>query len=87
MSYATLTPTDISADSRWVLGHKVVDDGHFFISSELVVIRSDGLNPVQLTNSASLREFRPHFSPDATRIACIDDASGRLVLLDLVGVE
>jgi hypothetical protein len=79
--------TDVSLDGRWVLGFRTVEDGLCILGSDLQLVRSDGSLVVGLTSTPAINESDARFAPDGRKIACIDDRTGKIWLLDLSGTE
>lgn len=57
-----------SPDGEWIVVQVTTDDGYVYTTSDLWVLRSDGAQQVQLTDTAGL-EMHPAWSPDGRFIA------------------
>lgn len=58
-----------SPDGEWMVYVILEDDGHYITSSEIYIIRYDGTQKNQLTNTTDLIEKYPIFAPDGSKIA------------------
>jgi Tol biopolymer transport system component len=72
-----------SPDGRWIVTMVTEDDGEQFLSSDLVAVRSDGSERVQLTDSPDRLEMNPSWSPDGTRLAFDDLLDGVVYVLPI----
>jgi Tol biopolymer transport system component len=59
------------------------DDGHDYTSSEIYIIRRDGTNRRQVTDTPERLEMNPHWSPDGKQIVYDDLASGSIFIEDV----
>ena len=56
-------------DIDYIVGMNDTDDGHNLTSSDIVIVRNDGADYQQLTNTSSDIKMFPSVSPDGNRIA------------------
>jgi len=68
----------LSPDGKMVVFVLQTNDGTRFLTSDLYVRSVDGKHEVRLTNTPSVLETFPVFSPDGTRLAFVDAATGRV---------
>ncbi|HEX9657508.1 MAG TPA: hypothetical protein VGB89_11420 [Bacteroidota bacterium] len=67
-------------DGEWVVTMSDKDDGHEIISSDLVAVRVEGGEVIQLTSTDGIIELYPQCSPVDNRIVCAT-ADGHVLLL------
>lgn len=72
-----------SPDGRWIVYMVTEDDGEVFLSSDLVAVRADGTERVQLTDSPDRLEMNPTWSPDGGHLAFDDLLDGILYVLPI----
>jgi Tol biopolymer transport system component len=70
-----------SPDGRSLVCEVTEDDGMVITGSELYLIRADGSQRFQLTDTPDLIERWPSWSPDGTRIAC--SAGGAIYIVPI----
>ena len=71
-----------SPDGQWVVFMDDRDDGRIFTASEIFVIRADGSEKIQLTNTDDIIEMYPRWGTDNRTIVYASD-SGTIYLMKL----
>jgi len=72
-----------SPNGRWIAFMRDSDDGYTYTSSDIYLVKADGSNLTQLTNSPDLIEMYPQWSPDGKQIICDNPIDGNPILLTL----
>lgn len=72
-----------SPDSNSIVYMITEDNGYEFISSDIYLIDADGSNKVNLTNSESVIEMTPSFSPDGKSILFENYNEGSIYLMNI----
>jgi len=80
MGYAN-APT-WSPDGRWIAYMDDKDDGEKVISSEIMLLSADGKEKIQLTDSKTIQEQFPAWSPSMSAIVCHSN-DGEIIYLSL----
>lgn len=62
-----------SPDGQWVLFMDDRDDGYVFTDSEIFIIKADGSEKIQLTNTDDIIEMYPHWGTDNYTIVYASD--------------
>jgi len=73
-----------SPDGQHLVYMITQDDGHRIVSSDLCVIKTDGSEKQQLTQTMGSLEMNPCWSPDGNQIAYDDAGDGAIYILTLV---
>ncbi|MFA6598749.1 MAG: hypothetical protein WCS69_13580 [Ignavibacteriaceae bacterium] len=71
-----------SPDGKWIAYMEDKDDGEKIISSEIMLLSSDGKEKLQLTDSKTIHEQFPEWSPSMNAIVC-HSADGKIIYLSL----
>lgn len=70
-----------SPDGKYIVFANPMDDGHRFISSDIIICDAAGKNKQAITQTDDDLEMRPHWSPDGNKIVC--DSKGKIILIYL----
>lgn len=70
-----------SPDSKFIVFANPKDDGHQFISSDILICDANGKNKQQLTQTDDELEMHPYWSPDGKKIVC--DSNDKIILIFL----
>jgi len=71
-----------SPDGRWIAYMDDKDDGEKVFSSEIMLVSSDGKEKIQLTDSKTIHEQFPEWSPSMNAIVC-HSTDGKIIYLSL----
>ncbi len=72
-----------SPAGKWIIYQVSEDDGHAFTSSDVFVIKTDGSEKTNLTQTADIYEMNPAWSPTADRIAFDVGEAGAIYVMDI----
>jgi len=72
-----------SPDGKWIAFMRDSDDGYTYTASDIYLVKADGSDLIQLTDSEDLIEMYPQWSPDGKQIICDNPVDGKPILLTL----
>lgn len=72
-----------SPDGLWTCFMVTVDDGHQYLSSEIVIAGADGETSFELTKSKEELEMNPVWSPNGKSIAYDEHRTGAILISDI----
>lgn len=72
-----------SPDGHYIVYMITEDDGHRFTASDIYIIKNDGSEKVNITNTAERIELNPSWSSDGKKIAFDDYETGEILILPI----
>ena len=72
-----------SPDGNWISYMVTEDDGHTYLSSDIVIANVDGKNVMKITKTNDLLEMNPAWSPDGLSLAFDEHKTGIIYEIDL----